>query len=87
MSSDSDHNYPVNKRKKFIITDSENSDESIVVQTRRRKKIYVRIGIVKTRFEIVYKVKFPFNQVAGVIAIFMLPSLHSKSFILMLILR
>lgn len=50
MSSDSDHNYPVNKRKKFIITDSENSDESSVVQTRRRKK-YVCIEIlVKGRY-------------------------------------
>lgn len=37
MSSDSDHTYPVTKRKKFIITDSDNSDESIIVQTRRRK--------------------------------------------------
>lgn len=46
MSSDNDQTPQSGKRKKLVIPDSEDSDES-VVQSRRRKKTYVRTGAAR----------------------------------------
>lgn len=68
MSSDSDYTCLVrrhtHKRKKIVISDSDSSDDSFIVQTRRKKKIHVCIevfivDILKSLyFEIPSKFKF-----------------------------
>jgi len=56
MSSDSDHTSSIHHRghkRKIIISDSDSSDDSIIIQRRVKKKIYVCIKIKNFNYQII----------------------------------